>query len=70
MKKKTIAPTPVWPRGVAAPAQRALAGAGITRLEQLAKWTESDLRALHGMGPKAIGLLRDALRARGLDFKP
>ncbi len=69
MKKNTASTAPVWPRGVAAPAQRALAGAGITQLEQLAKWTESDLLALHGMGPKAIGLLRDALRAKGLAFK-
>jgi predicted flap endonuclease-1-like 5' DNA nuclease len=69
MKRKTASTAPVWPRGVAAPAQRALAGAGITQLEQLAKWTESDLLALHGMGPKAIGLLRDALRAKGLSFK-
>jgi predicted flap endonuclease-1-like 5' DNA nuclease len=69
MNKKTVTLKPVWPRGVAAPAQRALAGAGITQLEQLAKWTESDLLALHGMGPKAIGLLRDALRAKGLAFK-
>lgn len=69
MKKKTGAPESGWPRGVAAPAQRALAGAGITRLEQLVKWTEPELRALHGMGPKALGILRDALRAKGLDFK-
>lgn len=39
---------------LAAPARRALAGAGITRLDQLAKLSEADLRALHGMGPSAI----------------
>jgi hypothetical protein len=57
-----------WPAGVSAPARRALAGAGFTRLEQLAGVKESELRQLHGMGPKALGLLRDALAARGMSF--
>lgn len=56
------------PEGLARPAQRALAAAGYTRLEQLTKVTEADLAALHGMGPKAIGQLREALAARGLTF--
>ena len=50
------------------PAHRALAGAGYTRLEQLAKVSESDLKKLHGIGPKAIHELRAALEARGLSF--
>jgi hypothetical protein len=57
-----------WPKGVAAPAQRALANAGYTRLEQLAGVKESDLRRLHGMGPKAITALRQALEELGLTF--
>jgi hypothetical protein len=56
------------PEGLARPAQRALAAAGYNRLEQLTKVTEADLAALHGMGPKAIGQLREALAARGLTF--
>jgi predicted Fe-Mo cluster-binding NifX family protein len=51
-----------------APAQRALEGAGYTRLEQLTSVTEAELLALHGMGPKALGILREALAARGLKF--
>lgn len=54
-------------RGV--PARRALASAGYTRLDQLTDVSESSLRKLHGMGPKAITALRDALAARGLAFK-
>jgi hypothetical protein len=50
------------------PARRALAGAGISRLEQLTTVSEADLKKLHGMGPKGIGELRDALAARGLSF--
>jgi len=52
-----------------APAQRALEGAGITTLKQLTKVTEADVLALHGMGPKAFGILRDALKAKGWSFK-
>ena len=59
---------PDWPAGVAAPARRALAAAGYSRLEQLAELTEAELRQLHGMGPKAIEQLRLALAARGLTF--
>ncbi|MCC7209643.1 MAG: DNA-binding protein [Anaerolineae bacterium] len=56
------------PAGLGAPAQRALAGAGITRLEQLAAMGEDEIKRLHGIGPKALGKLRDALAAKGLSF--
>ncbi len=54
---------------VGAPARRALTGAGITRLDQLTERTEAELAGLHGMGPKALGLLRGALAERGLSFR-
>jgi len=57
-----------FPPRLAAPAQRALAGAGYTRLEDLAHVSEADLKKLHGMGPKAIGQLRQALADAGLHF--
>ena len=57
-----------FPTGLSKPAQRALAGAGYVRLEQLVAVREAELLKLHGMGPKAIGLLRSALQARGLSF--
>jgi uncharacterized protein YdhG (YjbR/CyaY superfamily) len=52
-----------------APAQRALHNAGYTRLEQLSKISEADLLKLHGMGPKAVGILKQALKEKGLKFK-
>jgi hypothetical protein len=55
----------VWPAGVARPAIRALENAGYTKVEQLAGVREADLLALHGMGPKALGALRAALKVRG-----
>lgn len=53
---------------LAAPAQRALAGAGYTHLEQLTKVTEAELGKLHGMGPNALKTLRQALADNGLSF--
>jgi DNA repair protein RadC len=53
---------------LAQPAQRTLAAAGYTQLEQLTKVSEAELKELHGMGPKAIEQLRRALTAKGLSF--
>jgi hypothetical protein len=47
---KTISDLPK----LAAPARRALAGAGYSRLEQIARVREADLKQLHGIGPNAI----------------
>jgi hypothetical protein len=44
---------------------RALASLGITRLDQVTRFTEPQLLALHGMGPKALGIIKAELRARG-----
>lgn len=59
-----------FPKGVGKPAQRALAAAGYTSLDQLAHARKKDLAALHGMGPKALDILRCALQAKGKDFLP
>jgi DNA-directed RNA polymerase alpha subunit len=56
------------PAGLAAPARRALAEAGYTRIEQFTELTEAQVRQLHGMGPKAIEQIRLALAAKGLFF--
>lgn len=56
------------PPGVSQPALRALAGAGYSSLEQLTNVREADLLALHGMGPKAIGIIRAALEEKGKSF--
>jgi hypothetical protein len=53
---------------VAQPALRALHAAGYTRLEQLTTVTEAELRRPHGMGPKALAALREALAAQGMSF--
>lgn len=47
------------------PAATALGLAGITTLEEVARHTEEELLALHGVGPKAVRILREALAAGG-----
>lgn len=54
-----------FPAGLPGPALRALSGAGIRSLGDLTRWTEADLAALHGMGPKSIRALRNALAESG-----
>jgi len=56
-------------QGLAAPAKRALTGAGIESLDGLAKRTEREVAALHGMGPNALRILREKLAAKGLGFR-
>jgi hypothetical protein len=57
------------PRGMSQPALRAFAAAGYQRLEQFAEVSAAELARLHGVGPKAIRLLREALATRGLAFR-
>ena len=57
------------PTAIGAPARRALTAAGITRLPQLTTTTEAELLALHGVGPKAVAVLRQALAERGAAFR-
>lgn len=54
---------------LAAPARRALEGAGLATLARLAKKSEAQVRELHGMGPNAIAKLRAALKTDGLSFR-
>jgi hypothetical protein len=53
---------------LASPAQRALATAGIQRLAQLTKLSESEVKQLHGIGPNALEQLVRALRAKNMSF--
>jgi predicted flap endonuclease-1-like 5' DNA nuclease len=53
---------------VSGPALRALHALGVRAVADLARWRETDLAALHGVGPKVIGVLRAALAAEGRRF--
>ena len=56
------------PGNLGRPAQRALANAGYTRLDQLTTVSEAEIARLHGVGPKALMQLRQALADQGLAF--
>ncbi|MFI2563610.1 hypothetical protein [Paenarthrobacter sp. NPDC018779] len=56
------------PKGLAAPARRALAHQGIETLEQLAEFGELETSKLHGMGPVAIAQLEDAMEEYGIGY--
>ncbi len=53
---------------LSAPAQRALAGAGIQSLRELTKFSEKEIKELHGIGPNALNELRRAMKSKGLSF--
>ncbi|MFI5958744.1 DNA-binding protein [Cryptosporangium sp. NPDC051539] len=57
-----------FPKAIGAPATRALNNAGYTELSQLAGVPRAELAKLHGMGPKALGLLAAALAEQGQSF--
>jgi DNA-directed RNA polymerase alpha subunit len=50
------------------PAARAFGLAGINSLEEMTKYSEKDLLKLHGVGPKAIRILKEEMAKKGLRF--
>lgn len=55
--------------GLYRPARRALESEGILSLEVLATYTEEEIMALHGIGKRAIPVLKEALKAAGMQFR-
>ncbi len=53
---------------IGAPATRALQGAEYTKLGQLAGVPRSELANLHGMGPKALGVIEASPNEHGLEL--
>jgi hypothetical protein len=58
-----------FPAGMGTVAPRELALAGYTDLRQCSAATARELLAIHGVGPKAIRILREAMAAKGLTFR-
>jgi predicted flap endonuclease-1-like 5' DNA nuclease len=63
------APSDELPKGMGKPALRALQAAGITTLSEAAKRSEAELAQLHGVGPKALRVLSEALTARNASLR-
>ena len=55
-----------FPRSLGKVATRQLRSHGLTRYDQVAAVSDSDLLARHGVGSKAVRILREELAARGL----
>lgn len=51
------------------PAQRALEEIGIDTFIQLCNYTEKELLAIHGIGPKVVKILKEFLIKEGYSFK-
>lgn len=51
------------------PANAALVSEGIITLAQVSRFSEAELLKVHGVGPKAIRILKEELAKQGLAFK-
>lgn len=51
-------PSHEFPRSIGRPATNALLAADITTLKQVSELSDKELLALHGVGPKAVRILR------------
>jgi NAD-dependent DNA ligase len=56
------------PKDIGAPATRALVAAGYTRLAQLANVPLAELKQLHGVGPRALTRLQEALEQQDMSL--
>jgi predicted flap endonuclease-1-like 5' DNA nuclease len=65
-----VRPVGDLPDAIGKTAARELSVNGITTLRQVAGHSKKELLAIHGVGPKAIAVLGDALAAKGLDYQP
>ncbi|KYG79669.1 hypothetical protein AWW67_10090 [Roseivirga seohaensis] len=54
---------------ISAPARRALEAHGISSLKQLSEYREKEISTFHGIGPKVISILKEALTENNLQFK-
>ncbi|MEQ9304367.1 MAG: hypothetical protein RJQ14_10685 [Marinoscillum sp.] len=55
---------------LSAPARRALISQGITTIELMAKYTENEIRSLHGIGQNAMSTLKNEVLRNNIIFKP
>jgi hypothetical protein len=51
------------------PATNAFLHLGYTRLKQLTQLTEKEALKIHGVGPKAVRILKEEFKTRGWSFK-
>jgi len=54
---------------LSAPAQRALRSVGISTLQELLNLSETEIRSLHGIGPKAYQKIIELILENGLELR-
>ena len=57
-----------WYERIGNPARQALAEIGVETLESVTQFTYAQLVELHGIGPKALGILEEELKHHNLSF--
>ena len=56
-------------KGIASPAKRALAAAGVKSVSDLARFTEADVNHWHGVGPTVMDALKKLMTERNVSFR-
>lgn len=69
MATPEVRPVGDLPDAIGKTAARALQQAGVDSLTKVSLHTEKELLALHGVGPKALRILAEALATKGLGFR-
>ena len=64
-----VRPVGDLPDAIGRTAARELSSHGIGTLAQVAAHSQAELLAIHGVGPKAIRILGEALAAQGLAYR-
>ncbi|GAA1908753.1 hypothetical protein GCM10009716_18350 [Streptomyces sodiiphilus] len=64
-----VRPVGDLPDEIGRTAARELSLHGVTSLARVAEHSRKELLAIHGVGPKAIAILGEALAAKGLAYK-
>lgn len=64
-----VRPVGDLPDAIGKTAARELAAYGVTCLRRLSEHSTKELLAIHGVGPKAIRILGDAMAAEGLTYR-
>lgn len=69
MSTPDVRPVGDLPHEIGKTAARELSLNGIRSLAAVSRHTKKELLAIHGVGPKAIRILGEALSARDLEFR-
>ncbi|HEY4536576.1 MAG TPA: helix-hairpin-helix domain-containing protein [Enteractinococcus sp.] len=69
MSTPDVRPVGDLPNAIGKTAARALHEAGVDSLAKVSQHSAQELLALHGVGPKALRILNEALRTRSMSFR-